>query len=94
MTFQTYLRINGVALPVQKDNYTIDYRDVIADSGGVTEADREPKENSVTSSDTILTDVPSAEARSRSAWASSLSGGRISMSPKCPFAVSCRTSCL
>ncbi len=38
MTFQTYLRINGVALPVQKDNYTIDYRDVIADSGGVTEA--------------------------------------------------------
>ena len=36
MTFQTYLRINGVALPVQKDNYTIDYRDVIADSGGVT----------------------------------------------------------
>lgn len=38
MTFQTYLRINGVALPVQKDNYTIDYRDVITDSGGVTEA--------------------------------------------------------
>jgi len=38
MTFQTYLRINGVALPVKKDNYTIDYRDVIADSGGVTEA--------------------------------------------------------
>ena len=38
MTFQTYLRINGEALPVQKDNYTVDFSDVIADSGGVTEA--------------------------------------------------------
>ena len=38
MTFQTYLRINGTALPVQKDNYSVDYSDVIADSGGVTEA--------------------------------------------------------
>ena len=38
MTFQTYLRINGEALPVQKDDYTVDYSDVIADSGGVTEA--------------------------------------------------------
>lgn len=38
MTFQTYLRINGTALPVQKDDYSVDYSDVIADSGGVTEA--------------------------------------------------------
>ena len=38
MTFQTYLKINGTALPVQKDNYSVDYSDVIADSGGVTEA--------------------------------------------------------
>ena len=38
MTFQTYLRINGETLPVQKDDYTVDYSDVIADSGGVTEA--------------------------------------------------------
>ena len=38
MTFQTYLRINGEALPVQKDDYTVDYSDVVADSGGVTEA--------------------------------------------------------
>ena len=38
MTFQTYLRINGEALPVQKDDYTVDFSDVIADSGGVTEA--------------------------------------------------------
>ena len=38
MTFQTYLKINGVALPVQKDDYSVDYSDVVADSGGVTEA--------------------------------------------------------
>ena len=38
MTFQTYLKINGFALPVQKDDYSIDYSDVVADSGGVTEA--------------------------------------------------------
>ena len=38
MTCQTYLRINGTALPVQKDDYSIDYTDVVADSGGVTEA--------------------------------------------------------
>ena len=38
MTFQTYLKINGTALPVQKDDYSIDYTDVVADSGGVTEA--------------------------------------------------------
>ena len=38
MTFQTDLKINGKALPVQKDDYSIDYNDVIADSGGVTEA--------------------------------------------------------
>ena len=38
MTFQTYLRINGTALPVQKDDYTVSYSDVVADSGGVTEA--------------------------------------------------------
>ena len=38
MTFQTYLRINGTALPVQKDDYSVDYSDVVADSGGVTEA--------------------------------------------------------
>ena len=38
MTFQTYIRINGEALPVQKDDYSIDYTDVVADSGGVTEA--------------------------------------------------------
>ncbi len=38
MTFQTYLRINGETLPVQKDDYTVDYSDVVADSGGVTEA--------------------------------------------------------
>ena len=38
MTFQTYLKINGVTLPVQKDDYSIDYSDVVADSGGVTEA--------------------------------------------------------
>ena len=38
MTFQTYIRINGTALPVQKDDYSIDYTDVVADSGGVTEA--------------------------------------------------------
>ena len=38
MTFKTYLKINGTALPVQKDNYSIDYSDVVADSGGVTEA--------------------------------------------------------
>ena len=38
MTFQTYLRINGTVLPVQKDDYSVDYSDVIADSGGVTEA--------------------------------------------------------
>ncbi len=38
MTFQTYLKINGTALPVQKDDYSVDYTDVIADSGGVTEA--------------------------------------------------------
>ena len=38
MTFQTYLRIDGIALPVQKDDYSVDYRDVVADSGGVTEA--------------------------------------------------------
>ena len=38
MTFQTYLKINGTALPVQKDDYSVDYSDVIADSGGVTEA--------------------------------------------------------
>ncbi|MBQ8962615.1 MAG: hypothetical protein IJ089_02285 [Clostridia bacterium] len=38
MTFQTYLRINGAALPVQKDDYSVEYNDVVADSGGVTEA--------------------------------------------------------
>ena len=38
MTFQTYLKINGKALPVQKADYSVDYSDVIADSGGVTEA--------------------------------------------------------
>ena len=38
MTFQTYLKINGKVLPVQKDDYAVDYSDVIADSGGVTEA--------------------------------------------------------
>ena len=38
MTFQTYLKINGTALPVQKDDYSIDYSDVVADSGGVSEA--------------------------------------------------------
>ena len=38
MTFQIYRKINGKALPVQKDDYSIDYNDVIADSGGVTEA--------------------------------------------------------
>ena len=38
MTFQTYLKINGTTLPVQKDDYSVDYSDVIADSGGVTEA--------------------------------------------------------
>ena len=38
MTFQTYLKINGEVLPVQKDNYSVDYTDVVADSGGVTEA--------------------------------------------------------
>ena len=38
MTFQTYLKINGAALPVQKDDYSVDYSDVVADSGGVTEA--------------------------------------------------------
>ena len=38
MTFQTYLKINGIALPVQKDDYSVDYSDVVADSGGVTEA--------------------------------------------------------
>ena len=38
MTFQIYLKINGKALPVQKDDYSIEYNDVIADSGGVTEA--------------------------------------------------------
>ena len=38
MTFLTYLRINGTALPVQKDDYSVDYSDVVADSGGVTEA--------------------------------------------------------
>ena len=38
MTFQTYLKINGKVIPVQKDDYSIDYTDVIADSGGVTEA--------------------------------------------------------
>ena len=32
MTFQTYLKINGTALPVQKDDYSVDYSDVIADS--------------------------------------------------------------
>ena len=38
MTFKTYLKINGTALPVQKDDYSIGYSDVVADSGGVTEA--------------------------------------------------------
>ena len=38
MTFKTYLKINGTALPVQKDDYSVDYSDVVADSGGVTEA--------------------------------------------------------
>ena len=38
MSFQTYLKINGNALPVQKDDYSVNYSDVIADSGGVTEA--------------------------------------------------------
>ncbi len=38
MTFQTYLKVNGEALPVQKDDYTVSYTDVVADSGGVTEA--------------------------------------------------------
>ena len=38
MTFQTYLKINGKVIHVQKDDYSIDYTDVIADSGGVTEA--------------------------------------------------------
>ena len=38
MTFQTYLKINGTALPVQKDDYSVEYNDVVADSGGVTEA--------------------------------------------------------
>ena len=38
MTFQTYLKINGAALPVQKDDYSVDYSDVVANSGGVTEA--------------------------------------------------------
>lgn len=38
MTFQTYLRINGTALPVQEDDYSVEYNDVVADSGGVTEA--------------------------------------------------------
>ncbi len=38
MTFQTYIKLNGIALPVQKDDYSIDYTDVVADSGGITEA--------------------------------------------------------
>ena len=38
MIFQTYIKLNGTALPVQKDDYSIDYTDVVADSGGVTEA--------------------------------------------------------
>ena len=38
MTFQTYLKINGEVLPVQKDDYSVVYSDVVADSGGVTEA--------------------------------------------------------
>ena len=38
MTFQTYLKINGKDIPVQKDDYSIDYTDVVADSGGITEA--------------------------------------------------------
>ena len=38
MTFLTYLKINGKVIPVQKDDYSIDYTDVVADSGGVTEA--------------------------------------------------------
>lgn len=38
MTLQTYIRINGTALPVQKDDYSVEYNDVVADSGGVTEA--------------------------------------------------------
>ena len=38
MTFQTYLKINGKVIPVQKDDYSIDYTDVVADSGGMTEA--------------------------------------------------------
>ncbi len=38
MTRQTEIRINGTALPVQKDDYSVEYNDVVADSGGVTEA--------------------------------------------------------
>ena len=38
MTFQTYIKLNGIALPVQKDDYSLDYTDVVADSGGITEA--------------------------------------------------------
>ena len=38
MTFQTYITLNGTALPVQLDDSSIDYTDGVADSGGVTEA--------------------------------------------------------
>ena len=38
MTSQTYIRINGLALPVRKDDDSIGCSDAAADSGGETAA--------------------------------------------------------
>lgn len=33
-----YLTINGEALPIERDNYKVSYRDILSDDGGETEA--------------------------------------------------------
>lgn len=35
---KAYLSVNDVVLPVQRDDYTVTYTDVISDDGGITEA--------------------------------------------------------
>ncbi len=35
---RAYLSVNGVVLPVKRDDYTVSYTDVVSDDGGTTEA--------------------------------------------------------
>ena len=36
--YQTYLKFNGEAVPVKKDDYTVSYNDVVSEGSGTTEA--------------------------------------------------------